>query len=293
MPLEFVLPLLSAIAYVVGVLLLKRATELGADVWRVSAICNWAGAIAFLPLLWFGGTIPSAGALWQPALAAAICVVAQTTAFFALRMGDVSVVTPVLGLKIVLVAVFTTLLLTEKLRPALWAAAALSSAAVALLNRAPSAPHHRIGTTILLSGSAAAAFAVFDVLVQKWSPAWGAGRFLPVMMGFVGLYSVGLWLLGRNSGGMNERIFTRGWFIAGALCLALQSVGFISTIALYGRATAANVLYSSRGLWSVLAVWFVGHWFKNRERQLGAGVLGWRLCGAALMLAAIALVVIG
>jgi drug/metabolite transporter (DMT)-like permease len=292
MSLEVVLPLLSAVIYVVGVLLLKRATELGADVWRVSAICNWASAIAFLPLLWLGGAVPSAGALWQPALVGAICVLAQTTAFFALRIGDVSVVTPVLGVKIVLVALFTTVLLAENVRPALWAAAALSSAAVALLNRAPSAPHHRVGTTILLSGSAAATFAIFDVLVQKWSPAWGAGRFLPLTMGFMALYSVGLWALGRASGGTNERVFTRSWFIAGAICLALQSVGFISTISLYGRATAANVLYSSRGLWSVLAVWFVGHWFKNRERHLGAGVLGWRLCGAAFMLAAIALVLI-
>jgi drug/metabolite transporter (DMT)-like permease len=291
MPLEFVFPLLSAVLYVIGVLLLKRAAELGADVWRVSAVCNWASAIAFLPLLLLGGTIPSVEMLWQPALVGALFVAGQTIAFVAFRIGDVSVATPVLGLKIILVALFTTVLLGDRLRPALWAAAVLSSVAVALLNRAPSAsPHHRIGATILLSGLAATIFAIFDVLVQKWSPAWGSGRFLPVMIGFVALYSVALWLLGNKSGAPSGRIFLRGGFLLGAICLAVQSVLFISTIALRGHATAANVLYSSRGLWSVLAVWYVGHWFDNRERQLGSGVLGWRLFGAALLLTAITLV---
>ena len=37
----------------------------------------------------------------------------------------------------------------------------------------------------------------------------------------------------------------------------------------------------------------IGHWFANREQQLGASVLRWRLAGAALMLAAIALVMFG
>jgi len=43
-------------------------------------------------------------------------------------------------------------------------------------------------------------------------------------------------------------------------------------------------------LWSVLAVWWVGHWFRNEEQALGAAVLRSRLAGAGLMLAAIALV---
>ena len=52
------------------------------------------------------------------------------------------------------------------------------------------------------------------------------------------------------------------------------------------------MLYSSRGLWSVLAVWGVGHWFSNREQHLGSRVLVWRLLGAILMMAAIMLVLL-
>jgi hypothetical protein len=52
------------------------------------------------------------------------------------------------------------------------------------------------------------------------------------------------------------------------------------------------VVYSARGLWSVLAVWWVGHWFGNTERDRGGSVLRTRLFGAALLLVAIVLVVV-
>jgi hypothetical protein len=70
-------------------------------------------------------------------------------------------------------------------------------------------------------------------------------------------------------------------------------VMLIASIGIYGKATAINVIYSARGLWSVLAVWWVGHWFANRERERGADVFRSRLLGAALLLAAIALAVLG
>jgi hypothetical protein len=68
---------------------------------------------------------------------------------------------------------------------------------------------------------------------------------------------------------------------------------FITSISVYGQATSANVLYSSRGLWSVVAVWGIGHWFTNREQHLGARVLVWRLVGAILMVAALMMVLVG
>ena len=48
-----------------------------------------------------------------------------------------------------------------------------------------------------------------------------------------------------------------------------------------GEATAVNVVYSARGLWSVIAVWTLGHLFGNDERGHGAGVMRARLLGAA------------
>jgi drug/metabolite transporter (DMT)-like permease len=207
-----------------------------------------------------------------------------------LQIGDVSVATPVLGLKVVLVAFFITLVLAQTIPPPLWIAAALSTAGIVLLNFTRSANHHRVGLTIAMAASAAAAYALFDVLVQKWSPAWGMGRFLPVMMGFVALYSVIFRICLRDAVG--KQGVASPWLYGGAVCFAVQSVMFVSTIAMFGKAAVANVLYSSRGLWSVLAVWLVGHWFQSREQHLGRRVLMARLCGAGLLMTAIVLVVL-
>ena len=82
------------------------------------------------------------------------------------------------------------------------------------------------------------------------------------------------------------------WLAAGAACFAVQGLMFITSISIYRQATSANVLYSSRGLWSVVAVWGIGHWFTNREQHLGARVLVWRFVGAILLMAAIVMVLL-
>jgi drug/metabolite transporter (DMT)-like permease len=209
--------------------------------------------------------------------------------FISLDRGDVSIATPVLGIKIILVAVLSTLIVGQYLPLKLWIAAALSTTAVTLLNRTRATHHHHVTSTILAAGASASCFALFDVLVQKWSPAWGLGRFPPLMLGFVAIYAIGLVPrfpapLKAVAGGAWP------WLIGGSLVMAVQSLLFVSAVAYYGHATTANVIYSSRGLWSVVVVWLVGHWFRNAEQQVGSGILRWRLIGSALMLAAIALV---
>ena len=69
--------------------------------------------------------------------------------------------------------------------------------------------------------------------------------------------------------------------------MGVQALSLVTTLAVFGDATAVNVIYSSRGLWSVVAVWLVGHWFHNQERTLPASVLRLRFLGAAIMTAAI------
>ena len=78
----------------------------------------------------------------------------------------------------------------------------------------------------------------------------------------------------------------------GSALLGVQSITFVSTLAVFGKATNANIVYASRGLLSVVLVWMVGHWFQNAEQHLGPKVMRWRLIGALLMLSAIVLVVV-
>ena len=71
------LPLVSAVVYVIGALFLKRAGELGAGTWRITWVCNLIVGIVFAPLALLGGTIPSWRSLWQPALVALLFTLAR------------------------------------------------------------------------------------------------------------------------------------------------------------------------------------------------------------------------
>ncbi len=288
--LHLLLPLASSLLYVLGAVLLKRATA-AADVglWRAAFVTNLVSAVAFLPLLALGGPGQGWTAIWQPAAVALLLVAGQCASLWALTRGDVSVATPVLGAKIILVAFFTTVVAGQSVPPQLWGAAILGTLAIGLLNRGPAGRHHDLMLTILGSLLAAVAFALFDVLVMIWSPAWGAGGFLPLMMGLAGLYSLAFIPLFGESQRKVPR--TIGWvLLGGAVLVALQGLLLITTIAVFGDATSVNIVYGTRGLWSVLLVWLAGRWLGSEESDRGASVLGGRLAGALLMTAAVVVV---
>jgi drug/metabolite transporter (DMT)-like permease len=289
---QILLPLAAAFFYVSSALSLKRASELGAGVWHSAFASNISAALLFQVLLIFGGTWPPLSLWWQPLLVAFLFLSGQVWNMLALQKGDVSIVTPVMGVKILLVAVFTTLLVTHGLPVPLWLAAALSTSGIACLNHAGA---HRTGTnataTIVSAALAAVSFALFDVLVQKWSPAWGIGRFLPLTVGLNGVLSLAIIPLFPSPLRRLPPPALR-WLGAGGGLMALQSMLFVTCIAYFGSATASNVIYSSRGLMSLAAVSLIGHWFHSTEKTLTPSVLRWRLTGAALMFAAILLVLI-
>lgn len=290
-PVHLLLPLLSSVLYMLGVLLVKRASDLGVGVWRTTFVANMAMALMLAPMWLTAGENVLWDRIWQPALVAGLLLAGQVAGFYALSRGDVSVATPVLGVKVILVAFWTTLMLEEGVPLRLWLAAGLSAVAIGLLGYRGGVGHRRTGLTILCASVSAGVFALFDVLVQKWSPVWGAGGFLPLLVMLVAAYSLVLFPLFRAP----LREVPSGawrWLMPGAGLLAVQSVTFIFAVARFGDATAANVVYNARGLWTVLAVWLVGHWFRNREQELGVGVLGRRLAGAAVMGGSILLVLL-
>ncbi len=310
---SLLLPLASAAGYVAGVLLVKRASAFGVGLWRTAFVSNVVIGLCFAPLWLLGGPDPVWGLLWQPALGGALFFTGQVFTFMALG-GDVSLATPVLGLKILFVAVASSLLLDEPVRGAWWIAAALSTAAIVLLQSsprpAPSAarladpaepPARAVpappgqglsaGRTVCYAALAAACFAVTDVLVQRFSPAWGAGRYLPLMFGLLAVYSLGL--IPAFAAPLHRLPAPAWrWLAPGALFLGIQAAGMAYSLGTHGRATAANILYSTRGLWSVLAVGLLGAWLGTAgERRLPRAVFRRRLLGAGLMLAAVALVI--
>ncbi len=289
-PIVFWFAVLASVLYTFGVLLLKRATRWHPGAWRTTFICNWVTAALFLPVFGFGGQIPSPSLLWQPAVVGTLFVAGQILSIVALTRGDVSVATPMLGVKILLVAAFSSLVSDEGLNGRVWISAGLATLAVALLGTSGGpGQHRRVGFTLLCSTAAAASYAMFDVLVQHWAPAWGVGRFMPLTMIAGAVVSLAL-LIGFDDGlrGLaRPALFWVGW---GSLLVGLQAVVFTSTIATWGHAAGANVVYSARGLWTVALIWAFGEWFSHAESSRGPRVMFIRLLGAASLSLAIFLI---
>jgi drug/metabolite transporter (DMT)-like permease len=292
--LGFVIPAVCALIYVVAALMLKRASALGVGPWRIGFLANWVMLLVFLPwgLLHPGADSPMPVDYWQPALNGLLFLAGQTFIFLALQQGDVSVTTPVMGAKVLLVATFSLLLKTGAVSWQWWLAASLSFAAVALLHFGePHSGRGRVGRTVLLAGLSALSFSLCDVLMQKWAAAWGGGRYVTLMFlcnavytfSFIPFFRAPLRSLDRRAW---------WWTGAGALLLAVNNAGIAVAISVWRSPITVNIVYSVRGLISVGLVWAIGHWFANEEKHLAPRVFRARLAGAALMLMAILMVLV-
>jgi drug/metabolite transporter (DMT)-like permease len=295
LPLYLLFPFASSLLYVAAALSLRNAAQAGAGVWRSTFVMNLVAAACFLPLL-TGPRGPGPSPVWQAAVIAALFVGGQAMTMLALNRGDVSVATPVMGTKVVFVAVFVALIVGDPLPVDYWVSAGMSAAGIALLNLGGRAPgttprHHHLGLTITAALAAAACYALFDVLVRKWAPAWGVSRLLPSVMGLASVLSLALWPFFEGTMRGLPRP-ARGPLLLGSAFLGVQALLLVRTLGLYPDTTRINVVYNSRGLWSVLAVWLVGHWWGNTERHIGRAALLWRLGGAVLLLGAIVVAII-
>jgi uncharacterized membrane protein len=281
------LPLIAALSYAFGALVIKRALERGAGIASMTLFGNVALAVAFLPFAWLGPASFWPDPLWPALVYGLLVAVGNLAVFAALIAGDVSVATPILGSKVVVVALLAALVLGQKLGPATWAAVALCLLALLLLR--PRIPGRRraLGLSLLASLVAATFFAGADIIVQRFAPHLGFTGLMPAALLVCGLVSLPLLPFCIRERHALRRAARPA--LLGALLNAGQGVLLSAAIALYHDATATNIIYASRGVFSVLLVIAVGHWFGNRERHLGRRELGLRVVGAALILVAVML----
>jgi len=73
----------------------------------------------------------------------------------------------------------------------------------------------------------------------------------------------------------------------GAIGMAVQAIGMALGVGCFEDATGSNIVYSGRGMWSVVLVWWIAHWFHNQEKEAGRETMIGRLIGSVLISAAI------
>ena len=128
-----------------------------------------------------------------------------------------------------------------------------------------------------------------DVLIQAWGSRFGVFHFLPLQFAALGILSATTFpYFGPRS--LKAPAGAWPWVAAAAFLCALQAILVTTSIAIWKDASGVNVVYATRGLWSIGLVWVAGHWFKNTERHTaGTRVMIVRLSGALLLLLAVAL----
>lgn len=290
MELYQIVPLCNAVVYTLGALCLKRSTNDGIGPWRTAFAINLVLFLVAAPFWFFGKDLESWRALLPAAAVGASFFVGQICGCIAIHKGDVSVVTPVLGTKPILVALIGVSLGWEALSWTVWGAAVLSAVAVFLLRGGTLVERRRLFASIAWGLGSAAAYSLTDLLTQRFGVALGFEKLMAGSFTFVMIASLALIPMFRSPFGDAPRRAI-GWLGAGAAFMAMQATAMAFTISRFGHASEVNILYSSRGIWSVALVWLVGHWFSNTERALGGGEMLRRLAGSILLLAAIGAVV--
>lgn len=225
---------------------------------------------------------------------------ANTMLFFALRRTEASRIAPLLGFKVVLLALVTQFILSETLVAQQWVAVVLATVAAVMLGSSGG----RLPITVaLLALGACAGFVGSDVFISEMWPAWlpagvaeeAATESQRVRASMTGMTLVYIWcgliafaLLPIAKPWKKEHwqgsAPYAGFWLVSMVCL-------FSTFALVGI-VLGNILQATRGLMSIfigVAVVKLGH--HHIESHAPMKVIVQRCIAAALMVGAIALYV--
>ncbi|MCC5808259.1 MAG: DMT family transporter [Opitutales bacterium] len=291
--LYYILPLTAAAFYALSSIFVKVAMGAGAGITRTLFISNWVFLFVVGPLwLLTGAESPDWSLWWVPLLAGTAAFCGALATFVALKHGDVSVATPLLGVKVLFVALLSPILLRESVPLTWWLGALMTAAAIYLLGAAPAgAARRNMAFTVLASMGAAFGFALLDIAAAGWAADFG---FFPFLFYTQLVVALGSWMLLPFFSAPLREVPVRAWkwLVLGSVIVAGQFVLMAWTLSTFGKPTGVNILYGSRGLWSVLLIVAIGPLVGNFERDAGRGILARRLVGSVLLLAAITVVVL-
>ena len=281
------LALAAGVSYGLAAIFCKRALETGAGTFRSLAYSNWFITLCFIPFPLLAEKGFTQSEIELGFMLGVLFCASQVSCFLALRRGDASVATPILGTKTLFVAVFGYFIYAKSLPEKTWLAAILAVVAVVLLGwpakgSKPSFPS--MGLALLT----AAGFGLTDALVPEFAK---KGEVDPLNLIFMMVFAVGLFSFifipltrGRFLGWRGQ---ADKWLILGTIPLAAQAILMSLAIGFYDVPTEANVFYMSRGLWSVLFAAWIGRMIGASEGSAPKAVLVRRLIGAALLLVGI------
>lgn len=290
-PLYLLLPLASAIVYALGSIVIKRALKEGVTMDQSFHLTNFAVGVMFLPLLALETAEVDWTEIWKPLVMGITFFAGTWLTFVGIRRGDVSMVTPIMGTKVVFVALGVVFLTGQSPSLPLWIASFLTAGGIIFMGLGDLREGHHLVFTILITLASAAMFGLCDVLVSSWSPDFGAPTFLAVGSLGVAVLSLLMWVSqGRPSLKLPKLGCSWAWW--GAFLVGLQAIGMGVGLSFFDDATGINVVYASRGLWVIVLVIFFGTFLGNTEHHEKGRDFLWRVAGTVILTVAIVIAVV-
>ncbi|MBR4596780.1 MAG: hypothetical protein IKO42_00045 [Opitutales bacterium] len=289
---EELLPIIAAAMYCISVMLVKSSAKRRAlSGASILVMNNLLAGLVFVPQIFLAGDMPGLGAAWQPMLAGAFCAAGNIATFICAERGEVSLMTPIMGVKILIVILLARILLNESLPSSTTLAGAVCCAAVLLMGwRKNSLKSGSAKATIALALAACSFYAACDVLLQKFSPNFEKGQLLGLMCAALPLSIIPLMPRFFREIARARRSELAFGFLSAAL---MTGEMFLMVLAITGSvgASLCNILYNTRGVMAVALVYIGGAKFES-VHELDRSAAARRLAGSLMILAAVSAVLI-
>ena len=288
--LHLLFPLFSSVIFVFGMMFARKAISRGASAWTGTFYGNlWLGLFWLLVGVCRWEVIPVSD-WWRAAIVGLLFFLGQLFTYMAFRYGDVSVATPIFGVKILFVAFLSSMMTGQSISATVLIAAFVATVGVILVQSGGGALQRlertRVLLTVVTALIASLSLSVFDVLLQRWGAVSGAMPFLPVMFVSASLFSFVLLPWVNSVSTLKSLRSLRPMFIATVL-MALQAMGMTIALSQFGDATRVNIVYALRGLWAIVFAWLLAQSFEGGERYASRSVMLRRAAGALLLTGAV------
>jgi len=271
--------------------MIKRALKEGVTMDQSFHLTNLILGVMFLPLLLLEKSTVEWADFWKPLLMGVAFFVGNWLAFFALKRGDVSLVTPLMGTKVVFVALGVVLLTGKIPSVPLWIAAILTTVGILVMGIADFKKGRHLYFTVGITLASAAVFGLSDVLVSWWAADFGALTFITVGFVSVSIFSTVMWLI-QKSPSLKLTSGQKSWAWWGSILISLQALAIGLALSFFDDATGINVVYASRGLWAIVLVVVLGAALGNREHKDSGNAFWWRVAGTVILTIAIFIAVV-
>ncbi len=284
---DILFPVLAAACYALGVIAVKYASK-SKTISGVSllAMNNLFSGAVFIPQIFFAPDLPEFSIIWQPLLAGAFCAAGNLATFICAERGEVSLMTPIMGVKILFVLIFSNVMLQTRLPFSIMISGAICCAAVFIMGASKSKLNRqKFRFTVFLALSACASYAACDVLMQKYAPNFSTRAMLALTTVAMPVSVIPLIpkLIGELKKSNPETI-AFGSF-SSVLLVGESYLMFISITGAVGAAMS-NILFNTRGIIAIALIFAFGT-KSMKIRELDRHLAMRRAFGAAMILLSI------